>query len=125
MADAKKYTIIIVDDEESLTKVIKFNLEREGFNTRAYTNPNKFKMEFRSTRQPYDLLITDSNFPGYSGPSLANFSKENYPHIPVIIISGSLRDESVKGQEDAYLEKPFSFTQLSGLVKRMLENPSS
>jgi len=116
--------ILIVDDEEHIVELIRFNLEREGFEVIASGDGDAaLKKVFLD--QP-DLVILDLMLPGQDGLSVCRTlrSDPNSRGIPVIILSARTEEiDRVLGLEmgaDDYVTKPFSPRELVARVKARL-----
>ena len=77
----------------------------------------------RDYPQPVDLLLTDVVMPGLSGQELARLARERWPDIRVIYMSGYSDDELENLLGDAaFLQKPFTPSELMAKVKEMIGN---
>lgn len=107
-------TILLVEDDVSLTEFIQKGLRAEGMTVHvAYDG---FIGKLMVGERPYDLVILDVNLPGLNGYELCRYIKEAHPSLPVLMLTalGSL-DHKVVGFEagaDDYLPKPFEFREL-------------
>ncbi len=79
--------------------------------------------------QPIDLLTTDAVMPEMDGPTLIKNVRDEKPEMPVICISGYAEETFLnrlgEDQDIHFLPKPFSFTQLAGKVKEVMERPTA
>lgn len=116
--------ILVVDDEEPIVELIRFNLEREGFEVIA-TGDGDAALKKVSSEQP-DLIILDLMLPGQDGLSVCRILRNdpNTRGIPVIILSARSEEiDRVLGLEmgaDDYVTKPFSPRELVARVKARL-----
>ena len=81
-----KNRILIVDDEEDICEILKFNLDNEGFITEtAYSAEEALKLNLTS----YDLLLLDVMMDQISGFKMASILKKDKAtaHIPIIFIT--------------------------------------
>lgn len=122
MAAAKK--ILIVEDEEDLASLIKFNLEREGYHCSAFSDGKQAFAELKQHRP--DLVLLDRMLPGMSGDQFALElrKRRDCAHIPIIMITAKATesDELVgfaMGVDD-YISKPFSMKKLVARVGAVL-----
>jgi DNA-binding response OmpR family regulator len=113
--------VLVVEDDLELTQFIQKGLQSEGATVsvafdgvigRSMVNENKF-----------DVVVLDVNLPGLNGYDLCRFIKQNWPAVPVIMLTalGSL-DNKVLGFEagaDDYLAKPFAFKELLFRLKAL------
>ncbi|HMI66765.1 MAG TPA: response regulator transcription factor [Cyclobacteriaceae bacterium] len=113
--------LILVEDEESVSKFIKKGFEGEGYNIDVAYDSIIAKSLFQ--KKSYDLAILDINLPGMNGYQLCQFFKGLNPHLPVIFLTALDRiDDKVVGFEsgaDDYLVKPFEFKELLLRVKAL------
>jgi two-component system response regulator GlrR len=102
-------SILIVDDNHKLLKVLGSILERESFAVSMAANGREAVDRLR--REPFDLVVTDLVMPMLGGMEILEFVKKYHPETPVIILTGhgsieSAVDAVKKGAFD-YVEKPF------------------
>jgi two-component system, OmpR family, alkaline phosphatase synthesis response regulator PhoP len=113
--------VLVVDDEEDILELIKFNLEEEGFEVSACKNGLEVlpKIEKNSP----DLIILDVMLPGIGGIDLCKKIKDKYS-IPIIMVTAKIGEtDAVLGLEfgaDDYVRKPFSPRELMARVKSVL-----
>lgn len=122
-----KQRILVVDDEEALTNVVRFNLEVEGYDVdTAFSAEEALKLDIES----YDLILLDVMMGGISGFKMAQILKENYEtfSIPIIFCTAkTTEDEMVAGLNlgaDDYITKPYSIRNLLARVKSVLRRTS-
>jgi DNA-binding NtrC family response regulator len=112
--------ILVVDDEDTIRKLLKSRLEREGQDVETACNAEEAEQAF--TKGEVGVLVTDLKMPGKDGFALMTWAREKYPFVRVIVITGHGEKEvAIKalrfGASD-YLEKPFDLDELSHSVKR-------
>ncbi len=116
--------ILVVDDEEHIVELIRFNLEREGFEV-ITSGDGDAALKKVSSEQP-DLIILDLMLPGQDGLSVCRIlrSDPNTRGIPVIILSARTEEiDRILGLEmgaDDYVTKPFSPRELVARIKARL-----
>lgn len=117
--------ILVVDDEEKLREIIVAILVAANYKCRAAAEGLE-ALALLEAGEEFDLMLTDLLMPNLDGIGLLERSKNKYPDMPVVIVSGvhdiqvalqALRD----GAYD-YLLKPFEREQLMATVRRALEN---
>ena len=111
-------TILVVDDEADVRKVIKriladfFSVLEAGDGEEALT--------VISEQEP-DLVITDINMPQMDGLVLLESIRDRFPDLPVLAISGYLDEEEIEGKGfNGFLHKPLQMDELRGLVEANL-----
>lgn len=117
------YRILVVDDEEDLCEILKFNLENEGYEIdTANSAEEALKMDISS----YDLLLLDVMMGEISGFKMANLLKKDRKtaHIPIIFITAKdTENDTITGFNlgaDDYISKPFSLREVTARVKAVL-----
>ena len=83
MSDRRK-TLLIVDDDEEMRDTLMAMLRRDYRILRAATGETALQM---MEREDLDLMLLDVQLPGISGFDVLRISRENYPHVEVIVIS--------------------------------------
>lgn len=117
-------TILVVDDEEPIQELLKFNLENEGYNVlTAFDGPAALKMI--EEKRP-DLVVLDVMLPGMDGLEVCNQLRQNSKlrDLPVIMLTAKGEEiDKVLGLElgaDDYLTKPFSPRELLARIRARL-----
>lgn len=117
-------TVWIVDDDRSIRWVLEKALQQEGLTTVSFENADSVMQ--RLSRQQPDVIISDIRMPGASGLDLLARLREQYPRLPVIIMTAhSDLDSAVasyQGGAFEYLPKPFDVDEAVSLVKRALQH---
>ena len=117
------YRILIVDDEETLCEVLKFNLEAEGYEVDTACNAEEV-LAMDVSR--YDLVLLDIMMGDISGIQLAKIIRLDpaTSAIPIIFCTAKdSEDDMVKGLElgaDDYITKPYSLRNILARVKTVL-----
>jgi len=118
-------TILIIDDEERITRLLSFILGKNGFKTIAATDPAKALEIIQS--QKVDLIISDVMMPGINGFELAQKLKDNpdTARIPLVFLTAKsdITDKFTGYFVGAaeFLTKPFKTEELIARVKKVLE----
>jgi phosphate regulon transcriptional regulator PhoB len=124
--------ILIVEDESDLIKLLKYNLEKEGFKVNYASDGSIALAEVR--RDPPDLVILDLMLPGLDGLEVCRQLRRNdrFAQTPVLMLSARSEEaDRVVGLElgaDDYVTKPFSMREMIARVRALLrrhENASS
>lgn len=121
------YKILVVDDEEDLCEILKFNLENEGyFVDTASSAEEALKLDINK----YNLLLLDVMMGEISGFKMANILKKNKQteNIPIIFITAKdTENDKITGFNlgaDDYISKPFSLREVIARVKALLRRVS-
>ena len=122
------YRILVVDDEEDLCEILKFNLENEGYEVdTANSAEEALKMNISS----YHLLLLDVMMGEISGFKMANLLKKDKKtaQVPIIFItSKDTENDTVTGFNlgaDDYISKPFSLREVIARVKAVLRRTAT
>lgn len=123
-----KEKILVVDDEEDILELVRFNLSREGFNIICAETGEKALEVAKTT--VVDLIVLDLMLPGLDGLEVAK-QLSSYPktqHIPIIMLTAKGEEaDIVTGLElgaDDYITKPFSPRILLARIKAVLRRHS-
>ena len=115
--------ILVVDDEEDLCEILKFNLEIEGYEVdTAFSAEEALKMDIPS----YQLLLLDVMMGEISGFKMASILQKNEKtaDIPIIFLTAKdTENDMLTGFNlgaDDYISKPFSIRQVVARVKAVL-----
>lgn len=120
--------ILIVEDEDSIRKFVKINLEREGFKVLEAESGEK-GIEI-ARRENIDIAILDLMLPNMDGFQVCKILREEYPNLGIIMLTAKSQDmDKIMGLEygtDDYMTKPFNPIELVLRVKslsRRMETP--
>ena len=113
--------ILVVDDEKTLVKGIKFNLENEGYQVEcAYDGAAAVEL---ARNNKFDLLILDVMMPEVDGLEACMRIRE-FSNVPIIMLTAKSEDsDKLMGFEcgaDDYLTKPFNILELKARVRALL-----
>ena len=118
-----EYRILVVDDEEDLCEILKFNLENEGY---VVDTANSAEEALKLDISAYNLLLLDVMMGEISGFKMANILKKDKKtaHVPIIFITAKdTENDTVTGFNlgaDDYISKPFSLREVIARVKAVL-----
>ena len=116
--------ILIVEDEEPLTLLLRYNLEAEGYSVDAVGRGDEAELRLRES--PPDLAILDWMLPGLSGIELCRRlrARPETRTLPIIMLTARGEEsEQVRGLAtgaDDYIVKPFSVPELLARVRALL-----
>lgn len=126
--DEKDSRILVVDDEQDLCEILKFNLETEGYQVET---ANSAEEALEKDIASYNLLLLDVMMGGMSGFQLAKQLKnsEVTAHIPIIFLTArDTENDTVTGFNlgaDDYISKPFSIREVMVRVCAVLRRTAS
>jgi DNA-binding response OmpR family regulator len=119
--------ILVVEDEEDLNEILKFNLENEGFQVdTAFSAEEALKKDL----SVYNLMVLDVMMGKISGFNLAQkVRKELLLNVPIIFLTARDKENDLLtgfnlGADD-YITKPFSIKELQARVKAILKRTMS
>lgn len=122
----KQHRILIVDDDESLLKLLCETLETIGYDALTATNGVSAIKLVKANK--VDLVIADISMPEMDGLQLLQHVKEFNPKIPVLLITGvnmnNIKDRVYQYGADAFLDKPFRIARIEALLERLLTQPT-
>lgn len=116
--------VLVVDDEQDILELIRFNLERENFDVHT-VDSGEAALAQAEKIQP-DVVVLDLMLPGVDGTEVCKRLKQNTPTrgIPVIMLTAKTEDaDIVNGLEigaDDYVTKPFSPKVLVARIRASL-----
>lgn len=126
--DEKDSRILVVEDEQDLCEILKFNLETEGYQVET---ANSAEEALEKDIASYNLLLLDVMMGGMSGFQLAKQLKnsEVTAHIPIIFLTArDTENDTVTGFNlgaDDYISKPFSIREVMVRVRAVLRRTAS
>ena len=116
--------ILIVEDEEPLTLLLRYNLEAEGYEVDIAARGDD--AEIRLKESPPDLVLLDWMLPGLSGIELCRRvrARAETERMPIIMLTARREEsERVRGLAigaDDYIVKPFSVPELLARIRALL-----
>lgn len=120
------YNILIADDENNITDILKAYLIKSGYKV-VVANDGKEALE-KYRENEIDLIILDLMMPYFSGEQVCNIIRED-SRVPIIMLTAKVgEDNLVKGINlgaDDYIEKPFSPKEVLAKVKAVLRRSKS
>jgi two-component system OmpR family response regulator len=124
-AAGKKISVLIIEDDPDILKVLQIFLKMEGHETRTASNRDEVVAAFRAPPLP-DLVLLDVRLPDVNGFDILTRMRQ-YPAmkmIPVIMLTAEATREAVLkglvGGADGYVTKPFQIDRLVKAVNTVL-----
>lgn len=117
------HKILVVDDEQDLLEILKFNLETEGY---AVSTASSAEEALMTDIDSFDLLLLDVMMGGMSGFAMARKLKSEpaTAQIPIIFLTArDTENDTVTGFNlgaDDYISKPFSIREVLARVRAVL-----
>ena len=119
----KKFSILLVEDEENLHEALKLNLELDGYDVAgAYDGAEALKLV---QQEYFNLIILDVMLPEVDGFTVCETIRLQHPDIPILILSAKSssadRIMGLKKGADDYLTKPFNLEELLLRVSKLIK----
>ncbi|MBL0385504.1 response regulator transcription factor [Tumebacillus sp. ITR2] len=115
--------ILVVDDEESISKLVEYNLQQAGFEVQTADTGTRAYEILQETPRP-DLVVLDLMLPGIGGMELCQRLRKEGISTPIIMLTAKEDEvDRILGLEmgaDDYVTKPFSPRELVARVKAVL-----
>ena len=118
-----KPTILVVDDnEDALSGVVAMLKEADSFILVSASSGAGAIEASRKHQGEIDVLVTDVNMPGMSGPALAELLQSNRPNLRVLLMSGAyVGIQSRRNEAWGVIQKPFVTATLLEAVKKLTD----
>ena len=130
MNDEQK-RILVVDDEPSITRLLKLNLEQTGDYVVRTENSSKEALTAAEAFRP-DLILLDVLMPGMDGGNLANVlqTSPTTRNVPIVFLTAAVTREEVRSRRGLigglpFLAKPVNLQEVLGCLERHLGPPRS
>jgi DNA-binding NtrC family response regulator len=118
-------TILVVDDNELILAAIVEILERADFKVLSAPNAAIALNLAEGTTATINMLLSDVEMPGMSGPDLGEMLKKSRPDLHVMLMSGGDNGNLlVLNYGWAYIQKPFVREKLVQMVTDVLHSPN-
>lgn len=117
-----KKKILIVDDEESIVTLLKYNIEQAGYETEvAYNGAEALE---KAAAQTFDLVVLDLMLPEVEGVEVCKRLRQRRIETPILMLTAKDEEfDKVFGLEigaDDYMTKPFSPREVTARIKAIL-----
>ncbi|MGH7551767.1 MAG: response regulator [Longimicrobiales bacterium] len=124
-ATARPGTILVVEDEDALRRLVVRLLERSGYQVVAARNGVDALRHAALAPDPIELVLTDVVMREMGGAELAAALRDARPNLPVLFMSGYTNAEVAAGPvalpaDAAFIQKPFSTTELLERVASLI-----
>ncbi len=125
MSDPERVTILVVDDEPEIRKLVGAMVSQLGYTALTADSGEHAATLYKRHQGPIDLLITDVVAPGMSGPMLAEKLTAMQPDLKVLYISGydntHVVQKYVVERGHSLLTKPFTVEDMKAKVRQLLQ----
>ncbi len=117
-------TILIIEDEAKMRRLLELNLGDDGFKTLSAGDAETGVKLLNS--EPVHLVLTDLKLPGMNGLEFLQTAKHQNPALPIVVMTafGSVETavEAMKAGASDYVLKPFSLAEMRMVVHKELDN---
>jgi len=114
--------ILIAEDDEALAKFVRQGLEAENYSVDMLADGEQARTA--ATDVDYDVVILDLNLPKLDGVSVLRHLRLKKPSLPVLVLTQRNKVEDriqcLDTGADDYLDKPFSFSELSARIRALV-----
>ena len=116
-------SILVVDDELLIRDLLYDFFQDQGWDISIADNGKK-AMEILKSKE-IDLLLTDIKMPEMDGLDLTGYVKENYPELPIILMTGfpsvDTAVTALRAKVEDYILKPFNINQLYKTIEKKVK----
>lgn len=116
--------VLLVDDEESIRKILKKTLESRGFQTLSANNGAEALLLYQQHQQKISMVITDISMPVMDGAALIEALTQMNPGIHIIASSGMSAEarirETINAGRIVFVSKPYSTEALLGAISNAM-----
>lgn len=127
MSEQDTYTILVVDDDPALQRLVVSLIKRAGMNPVSATDAMQAKAHLESDAPLPHLILLDLMMPEISGIQFLQDIRQQpiYQHVPVIILSALADPEKIReglsSGADRYLTKPYLANNLVKTVREVIQ----
>ena len=118
-----KLNVLVVDDNDCVREVLTALLSRKGHRCESATNGVEVMVKVTQSR--FDVVVTDVLMPKMDGITLTRKLTQNFSHLPVIVMTAQLDEDSAEtafmaGARDV-ISKPFEISEFMVRLHKMLD----
>jgi two-component system, cell cycle sensor histidine kinase and response regulator CckA len=123
--DRSRSTILVVDDKEAILTLVQKILMKQGFRVLTAASGAVAIQLAADYPDGIDLLLSDIEMPGMTGPQLGIIIRQSRPDLHVMLMSGLPDgDLLVLNYGWAFIQKPFVPSRLVEMVSAVLDSPN-
>ena len=120
----RDYTLLVVEDEESIREALVRLLRKQGFEVLEAADGSTAIDVLRTTSLHIDLVLLDMTIPGPSSQAVVREVEQTHPRAAVLLTSAYgedvVKDKITGPQIRGYVRKPFQFADLLRVIRRAL-----
>jgi CheY-like chemotaxis protein len=122
--DRRRFTVLIVDDDDSIAELLADLLEGEGYGA-VVAHDGVSALEYARTKRP-DMVLSDCMMPGLSGTQLAQeLRRSRATRSIALVLMSSTRPRDLNLAHVPFLPKPFEIDEVLALVQQYSQGPVS
>lgn len=117
--------VVLVEDDEMSAELVRFLLQRQGFEF-AHVADGQKALDMLSSQEPPSAIILDWLLPFVDGMVVLEAIRQSptWAHVPVLVLTGKTREEDIVKALDAgandFIAKPFQPAELAARLKRIV-----
>jgi len=123
----KHLRVLVVDDDPTVVDTLSSFLDTKGYS--VHTSGNGHQALEAIEEQEFDLVISDIEMAGINGFELLRQTRENYPQIGIVLMTGyedtHPLSAALRAGADGYISKPFSLRKFSLIFEQAYWNALS
>jgi response regulator RpfG family c-di-GMP phosphodiesterase len=125
-AEKHPHAILLVDDEESITKALQRLFRRQGFEIFSAQGGEEGLRVLRDANRPFSVIVSDQRMPGMTGVQFLEAAKTIHPRAIRILLTGysdvnAIIDAINRGGIHRYMAKPWNDDEILLVVRQALE----
>lgn len=126
MSTDKIPTVLLVEDEPIIRMALADHIANQGYAVIEAGSGDR-AMDLIQNGRPIDIIVTDVQMPGqHDGIALALWTRRNFPHIKLIIVSGATSGSiDLLGEEGRIMPKPYNYDEIVARIEKLLAGPES
>lgn len=129
LLESGRTRVLLVDDDESVTRLLANYLERNGIESKVMNNSETAWQMFAEQSGAFDIVITDQTMPNLTGLELAQKIRKLRSDIPVVLCSGYQEivdeNEATALGVSRFLDKPVKLESLTSMISELTQGPAN
>jgi DNA-binding NtrC family response regulator len=125
-SNISRSSILLVDDDADISKLLEESLLRSGFKVSAFTDPIMALQDFKVNCKTCSLVLSDVRMPGMNGYELAKQAKQIDRDAKVVLMTAfEINEKEFQNllpdiKIDGFIQKPFTLEKINELVKGII-----
>jgi DNA-binding response OmpR family regulator len=124
---ARRGTILVVEDEEALVRLLNKLLPRQGYRVLAAMDGEQGLAVYQDHKSEIDIVLLDLGLPRMTGMDVIPKLREQNPDVNIVIATGYLepevKTELLRAGVKEYIHKPYLLNEVLEKLDAVLENP--